>query len=135
MGHKAIHDLLQSHEKQSIFLTTAEGCTSTYEDFLKCVASLRSYFEFHGVRRLAIYANKGLWAYSCEWACYLSGVVFCPLNPKDPISRVRYCLNAFEPDRVFSDSEIIDGYLEITIWPSSFQEFDPLEAHFDVDEE
>ena len=84
----------------------------TYEEFRKYVYGLRDYLTRSRYRRIAIVVPNGLCAYVAMWASYLSGGVFCVVNPEYPALRIKQCIADFRADIVFDTSNLDKDFLD-----------------------
>ncbi len=77
----------------------------TYQEFVEHVFLLKKVLIEKDIKKLAFRLSQGFHAYVIEWASYLAGTVFCPINLTDPILRTEIILDTFQPDLVIADSQ------------------------------
>ena len=104
-----------------------DGLSYSYHDFFSHVFSAALKLERLGAQRVAIRAPQDFFSYTMIWACYLSGVVFCPIGDNIPEARYRYYLEVFEPDLIIdtiSSSTLMSDFFtyeeNLNFVPASF---------------
>jgi D-alanine--poly(phosphoribitol) ligase subunit 1 len=89
----------------------------TYQEFAQHVFSLKRFLCEKHIERVAFRLTQGFRAYVIEWASYLAGTAFCPIDPTDPLPRTQHILNTFLPNLVIADrceSELRGKYGAVT---------------------
>lgn len=87
----------------------------SYDQFATCVHQLRDYFIDNHIRTVAFRLNQGFYAYAVEWAAFLAGTTFCPLNVNDPQPRIDKVLKVLQPQLLISDSPQNSEFHTLTI--------------------
>ncbi len=75
-----------------------EKKTWSYREFVLHVFVIRDHLIDNSIQQVAFCLPQGFYAYAVEWAAYLAGSVFCPINTSDPLVRKSNILDALQPD-------------------------------------
>lgn len=87
-----------------------ENKTWNYSEFISFIYNLRDYLIKNSYKTLAFSLPQGFYAYTIEWASFLSGTTFCPINISDPQLRKEKILNIFKPDIFITTTDTIDNF-------------------------
>lgn len=87
-------------KKRNDIYVIEKNRTWTYLDLEQSISYFNNFFKVHRYEKILLSGRQGFIEYSILLSAYMTGCIFCVLNPQLPLERKKHIISKFSPDLI-----------------------------------